>query len=99
LALFAEAAEAVPEDPWPLHGRGDALLESGDSGGALSAYEAALDLGEDSLSHLGRGNCLERLGRLEEARGAFESALGLDPQLAWAREGLERCDGLNAGEE
>ncbi len=101
LALFSEAAEANPGDPWAWHGRGDALLDSGDSGGALSAYEAALARGEDALSHLGRGNCLERLGRMDEAVTAFERALALDSALIWAREGLERCGacGLDRGEE
>jgi len=99
LALFSEAAEANPKDPWPWHGRGDALLDSGDPEGALSAYEAALERGEDALSHLGRGNCLERAGRLDEAVGAFERALELDSALEWAREGQERCGELDGGDE
>jgi tetratricopeptide (TPR) repeat protein len=74
-------------------------LDSGDSEGALSAYEAALARGEDALAHLGRGNCLERMGQLEAAGGAFERALELDSSLEWAREGLERCGALNAGQE
>jgi len=99
LALFSEVARASPEDPWALHGRGDALLESGDAKGALAAYEGALARGEDALSHLGRGNCLERLGRREEAVSAFEKALDLDSALEWAREGLQRCGALSGDDK
>ena len=99
LALFSEAAEANPLDPWPWHGRGDALLDSGDSEGALSAYESALVREEDALPHLGRGNCLERLGRMDEAVAAFGRALELDSALEWAREGLARCGALNGAQE
>jgi len=91
LVQFAAAARAAPRDPWPWHGRGDALQLSGDPAGALAAYDQALArVGELAVSHLGRGNALEGLGRIDEARAAWSAALTHDPGLHWAQEGLAR---------
>ncbi len=95
LVQFSRAAESAPRDPWPWHGRGDALQLSGDPEGALAAYKAALERIPDlAVSHLGRGNALESLGRMDEARSAWAEALALDPDLTWAREGLGRLEAL-----
>lgn len=91
LHLLARAAELLPEDPWPWHGRGDALQLSGQHAAALAAYEEALRREPTlALSHSGRGNALEGLGRYDEAREAWAEALRLDPALPWPREGLAR---------
>jgi len=91
LALFAQAAERDPADPWPWHGRGDALQLSGQHADALEAYRASLERAPLlALSHCGVGNALEGLGRIDEARGAWEQALALEPGLTWATEGLDR---------
>lgn len=95
LVQFATAAAAAPHDPWPWHGRGDALQLSGDSAGALAAYDEALArIGDLAVSHLGRGNALEGLGRREEARAAWSEALVHDQSLHWARKGLARTSEL-----
>jgi tetratricopeptide (TPR) repeat protein len=94
LVQFAQAAESAPHDPWPWHGRGDALQLSGDPVGALEAYEAALArIPNLAVSHLGRGNALESLDRLDEARDAWREALKHDPDLDWAQAGLNRIAG------
>lgn len=86
------AAALLPEDPWPWHGRGDALQLSGQHAAALAAYDEALRRDPAlALSHCGRGNALEGLGRLDEARAAWRRALELDPTLPWPREGLARA--------
>ncbi len=94
LLCFARAAEQDPGDPWPWHGRGDALQLSGQYQDALDAYREALSRAPElALSHCGLGNALEGLGRIEQARAAWERALALDPELPWARDGLARTGG------
>jgi len=94
LALFSQAAGRDPADPWPWHGRGDALQLSGQYADALAAYQAALERAPAlALAHCGAGNALEGLGRMEEAREAWERALALDPDNTWAVEGLDRSGG------
>ncbi|MEE2749996.1 MAG: tetratricopeptide repeat protein [Myxococcota bacterium] len=100
LSLFAEAAVLNPEDPWPWHGRGDALISEADPEGALAAYDQAASLAPESgLVEVGRGNALERLGRHEEAIAAWTLALRREPDLEWARAGLSRHGALPASEE
>jgi len=94
LALFAQAAERDPADPWPWHGRGDALQLSGQYADALDAYRASLERAPDlALSHCGAGNALEGLRQISEAREAWDRALALDPDNTWAAEGLARTGG------
>lgn len=94
LVYFSQAAALEPGDPWPWHGRGDALQLSGQHEDALAAYREALARDPDSaLSHGGAGNALESLGRPQEAAAAWRLALAGDPSLAWAREGLSRVEG------
>lgn len=93
MALFAQAAEQNPDDPWPWHGRGDALQLSGEFDGALGAYDAALERDESlAISWSGRGNALEGLGRLDEAAESWRRALVIEPGLRWALEGLARTE-------
>jgi Flp pilus assembly protein TadD len=91
---FARASELRPEEPWPWHGRGDALQLSGDFEAALSAYDQAIERAPTlALAHNGRGNALKGLGRSEQARAAWERALELDASLPWPAEALSALDG------
>jgi protein O-mannosyl-transferase len=55
-------------------------LRSGDSAGALAAFDRALELDPtDAQAHANRGAALLLLGRPGEADAAFENALVLDP--------------------
>jgi tetratricopeptide (TPR) repeat protein len=92
---FGRATALDPGDPWPHHGRGDALQLAGDPEAALKAYESALERAPElALSHSGRGNALESLGRVEEAIEAWRDALTRETDLPWPRAGLERHGAL-----
>jgi Flp pilus assembly protein TadD len=70
---------------------GVALLRTGDVPGAVSALERAVELApgdKESLSRL--GVAYARAQRLDDARRAWEKALVIDPELASARQNLER---------
>jgi Flp pilus assembly protein TadD len=70
---------------------GVALIRTGDIPGAVSALERAVELApgdKESLSRL--GVAYARAQRLDDARRAWEKALVIDPELASARQNLER---------
>ena len=70
---------------------GIALMRTGDIPGAVSALERAVLLAPDDKESLSRlGVAYARAKRFDDARRAWEKALVIDPELASARQNLER---------
>lgn len=72
---------------------GVALLRLGDVPGAIAALERAVALAPDDKESLSRlGVAYARAKRFDDARRAWERALVIDPELASARQNLDRLN-------
>ena len=70
---------------------GVALMRTGDIPGAVSALERAVELGPNDKESLSRlGVAYARAQRFDDARRAWEKALAIDPEMASARQNLDR---------
>ena len=75
--------------------RGDALLDDGDTAGALKAYAEAIEHEpENPLARLSRASALHDGGDLDRALADYDEALRLDPRnpVAFNNRGLARFD-------
>jgi protein O-GlcNAc transferase len=82
-AASGRGCESEPRDPVALYVRGLMLLDGGDAGAALTAFDAAIQLdGSLAAVHQGRARALVSLDRSSEATAAFEAARRLDPRNA-----------------
>ncbi|TAG90542.1 MAG: tetratricopeptide repeat protein [Oscillatoriales cyanobacterium] len=79
----------ISQEAKELYNQGVDRYHSGDLGGAIAAYEKALEI--DPKFHIvwkGLGNALKELGRYTEAIAAYEKALEIDPKYHGAWYGL-----------
>ncbi|MEZ2235552.1 tetratricopeptide repeat protein [Microcoleus sp.] len=79
----------VSQEAQELYNEGIDRYYAGDLGGAIAAYEKALEI--DPKYHYawnGLGNALNDLGRNSEAIAAYEKALEIDPKYHYAWNGL-----------
>jgi tetratricopeptide (TPR) repeat protein len=77
-ALFREAAEADPSDPWPRIALAEELRALRRWGEAEAAYRA-LAAAQPKLAHLGLGRMARERGEREAALAAFLAAAEADP--------------------
>lgn len=78
--LFAQNGEMNPE-AGKLFNEGNALLKEGNYNGAVSKYDAALNIEKDYRIYYQKGVSLRKSNKNEEAKVAFEECLKLNPDF------------------
>jgi hypothetical protein len=82
VALWRQAAVAVPGMWEPHYVLGDSLREAGDCAAAIGEYQTVLEMRPDNRdARLNLGICLGQAGRLDEADAAFHEVLRADPRF------------------
>lgn len=88
---LGDALRMAHEGPMLSLLRGHLALERDDEKEALTHYEAAAELVQNNREiHLAIGRAWLRLNKLEEAEAAFRKVLELEPENAFAFQGLAR---------
>jgi len=79
------SGNGMPDHMAVLLGKGQMLLNLGQSDGALQCFDEALAVSPDHAeAHVKRGMALERLKRFDEAVACYDRAIGLNRQLTQA---------------
>ena len=104
VSLFQKAISLQPKNPYPYYYLGRARYQLGEYSQALAPLgQAELYLARDeswrARIHALRGLIYEARIDYAQARTQYEKALGLDPENAEAREGMDRIRQLNPAEE
>jgi tetratricopeptide (TPR) repeat protein len=94
LDLTERAVEQNPEDGWAWTQYGDALLNNGQMGKALRAYENSVAFGAFAVGRVGRAEVLKAMGRYPEALAAYDAAMADHPEDVVAKSG--RAEALKA---
>jgi tetratricopeptide (TPR) repeat protein len=92
-AVFQQALDRYPDNPYVLAELGLIRFHQGDDGAAARLFERALehDDGRYTCPHEGLGLVYLRQGRTEAARTSFERAIELNPDIEFAKyNGLAR---------
>ncbi|MCE5199489.1 MAG: tetratricopeptide repeat protein [Armatimonadota bacterium] len=83
-------AKAQPDDPQIHSCLGIAYNQSGNSDGAISAFETSLQLQKTPKSHYNLGLAYKTAGRTDDAVAQFRAAIALDTNYTPAQEALKK---------
>ncbi len=84
-SIWQDTVDKRPNNPRARANLGDALVAIGETGGAITQYNRALQIDPGSVeAHNNLGMVLAGMGRTEEARAHYERALQIRPDFAAA---------------